>query len=93
MAGTPVAPFRVGSDQRNPVRYGQPKDRHSRIRQWNDAVETLLDRLDAYHAWPGRMQVGLAGIELAERLDAVLDLREAFEQLAAAELPSGFGRA
>jgi len=38
------------------------------------------------------MPVGLADSELAEQLDAVLELREVVEQLAAAELPTGFGR-
>jgi hypothetical protein len=38
------------------------------------------------------MPVGLADSGLAEQLDAVLELREIVEQLAAAELPIGFGR-
>ena len=75
-----------------PVRYRQPKDRRSRIQRWSDAVETLLDCLDAYQTWRDRMPAGLADGELAERLDAVLELREAVEQPAAAELPSAFGR-
>lgn len=74
------------------VRYRQPKDRRSRIRRWSDAVDTLLDCLDAYQAWRDGMPAGLADSDLAERLDAVLELREVVEQLAAAELPSGFGR-
>ena len=74
------------------VRYRQPKDRRSRIRRWNDAVDTLLDCLDGWHAWRERMPIGLADSELVERLDEVLELRELVEQLATAELPSGFGR-
>lgn len=73
-----------------PVRYRQPKDRRSRIRR--DAVDTLLDCLDGWQTWRETMPLGLADSELAERLDEVLELREIVEQLAAAELPSGFGR-
>jgi 5'-deoxynucleotidase YfbR-like HD superfamily hydrolase len=75
-----------------PVRYRQPKDRRSRIRRWNDAVDMLLDCLDGWQAWRETMPVGLADSELAERLEAVLELRDLVEQLVAAELPSGFGR-
>jgi hypothetical protein len=75
-----------------PVRYRQPKDRRSRMRRCNDAVDTLLDCLDAYQDWRDSMPAGLVDSQLAEPLDAVQELREAVEQLAAADLPNGFGR-
>jgi hypothetical protein len=75
-----------------PVRYRRPKDRRGRPEQWNDAVSTLLDCLDAYQAWRDNLPDGLADSAIAERLDAVLELRDLVEQLEAAELPRGFGR-
>jgi NAD(P)H-dependent flavin oxidoreductase YrpB (nitropropane dioxygenase family) len=74
-----------------PARYRRPKDRRSRPQQWHDATSTLLDCLDAYQVWRDNLPVGLVDSAIAERLDAVLDLRELVEQLEAAELPRGFG--
>jgi hypothetical protein len=48
--------------------------------------------VDAWQVWRERMPVGLADSDLAERLDAVLELREIVDQLAETELPIGFGR-
>ena len=75
-----------------PVRYRQPKDTRRRSGRWSDAVDTLLNCLDAWQAWRERMPVGFADSELAERLDAMHEMRELVEQLAEAEPPSGFGR-
>jgi hypothetical protein len=33
------------------VRYRRPADRRGKPRQWDDAVQTLLDLLDGYQAW------------------------------------------
>ena len=75
-----------------PVRFRRPKDRRSRPQQWQDAVAVLLDCLDAYQDWRDNLPAGVADSTIAERLDAVLELRELVEQLVAAELPRGFGR-
>jgi hypothetical protein len=65
---------------------------HYRPQQWQEAVGTLLDCLDAYQNWRDNLPTGVADIAMAERLDTVLELRDLVEQLAAAELPRGFGR-
>jgi hypothetical protein len=52
----------------------------------------LLAILDDYQAWRDGMPEGVASSATAEKLDAVLELRELVEQLEAAELPKGFGR-
>jgi hypothetical protein len=75
-----------------PVRFRRPKDRRSRPQQWQEAVETLLDCLDAYQDWRDNLPAGVADSAVAERLDTILELRDLVEQLEAAELPRGFGR-
>jgi hypothetical protein len=75
-----------------PVRFRRPKDRRSRPQQWQDAVDTLLDCLDAYQDWRDNLPAGLADSAIAERLDTILELRDLIEQLQAVELPRGFGR-
>ncbi len=75
-----------------PVRFRRPKDRRSRPQVWQEAVETLLDCLDAYQGWRDNLPPGVADSAVAERLDTVLELRELVEQLQAVELPRGFGR-
>jgi len=75
-----------------PARYRRPKDRRSRPQQWRDAVGTLLDCLDAYQPWRDNLPAGVADSAMAERLGAVLELRDLVEQLEVAELPRGFGR-
>jgi hypothetical protein len=74
------------------VRYRRPKDRRGRHEQWTEAVGTLVGCLDAYQVWRDNLHAGLADSAIAERLDAVLELRDLVEQLEAAELPRGFGR-
>jgi hypothetical protein len=75
------------------VRYRRPADRRSKPQRWADAVETLAELLDGYQDWRDNLPAGLADSALADRLDEVLVLRDAVEQLqAAAELPKGFGR-
>ena len=77
-----------------PVHYRRPADRRSRPQLWADAVATLQQCLDAYEAWRDRLPENLADTAIAERLDAVLELREHVDALeaAAADLPKGFGR-
>ena len=75
-----------------PVRFRRPKDRRSRPQQWQNAVAVLLDCLDAYQNWRDNLPAGIADSTIADRLDAVLELRELVEQLEAVELPRGFGR-
>ena len=41
---------------------------------WQNAVSTLLDRLDAYQRWRDYLSAGLTDRAIAERLD--LELRE-----------------
>ena len=74
------------------VRYRRPADRRSKPKRWDDAVQTLLDLLDGYQAWRDNLPPGVADSAIAERLDAMLELRELVEQLQAAEPPKGFGR-
>jgi hypothetical protein len=72
--------------------YRRPADRRTRPKQWADAVAALQDCLDAYQAWRDNMPASQADGAVADRLDAVLELRDLVEQLDAAELPKGFGR-
>jgi hypothetical protein len=55
-------------------------------------VETLADLLADYHAWRDSLLASLADSAIADQLDELLHLRDAVDQLAAAELPKGFGR-
>jgi hypothetical protein len=75
-----------------PVHYRRPADRRARPQLWQDAVDALTTCLDAYQAWRDRLPDNLADAAIGERLDAVLELREHVDALAAAELPRGFGR-
>jgi hypothetical protein len=74
------------------VRYRRPADRRSKPKRWADAVQTLLDMLDGYQDRLDNLPAGLADTAIADKLDAVLALRDMVEELAAAELPKGFGR-
>jgi hypothetical protein len=75
------------------IRYRRPKkDRLSRPDQWADAINTLTDCLERYQEWRDNLPASLADSALAERLDAVLELRDLVDQLSLAELPRGFGR-
>jgi hypothetical protein len=73
------------------IRYRRPADKRSRPKRWQDAVETLADLLDDYQAWRDSLPASLADNPIADRLDELLHLRDAVDQLAAAKLPS-FGR-
>ncbi len=55
-------------------------------------METLADLIEDYQAWRDSLPPSLTGSEIADRLDEVLQLRDLVDQLAAAELPRGFGR-
>jgi hypothetical protein len=74
------------------IRYRRPADKRSRPKRWQDAVETLADLIEDYQAWRDGLPPSLTGSDLADRLDEVLALRDLVDQLAAAELPKGFGR-
>ncbi len=74
------------------VRYRRPADRRSRSERWADAVQALVDMLDDYELWRDNLPPSLAESATAERIDAVLELRELVEQLQDAQLPKGFGR-
>jgi hypothetical protein len=67
-------------------------DRRSKPQRWDDAVADLLDLLDGYQDVRDNLPDALAGGAYAEKLDAILELRESVETLADAELPKGFGR-
>lgn len=56
------------------VRFRRPKDRRSRPQQWQDAIDTLLDCLDAYQDWRDNLPAGLADSAVAERLETILEL-------------------
>ena len=68
-------------------RYRRPKDRRSRPDQWADAISTLTDCLDRYQEWRDNLPANLADSALAERLDAVQELRDLVDQLSIADLP------
>ncbi len=74
------------------VRYRRPTDRRSNPKVWADAVGALIAVLDDYQTWRDNMPDGVADSPTADRLDAVLELRDLVDQLEAAELPKGFGR-
>ena len=74
------------------IRYRHPKDRRSRPEQWADAVDTLMDCLDRYQQWRENLLDSLVDSALAERLDAMLELRDLVDQLSLADPPRGFGR-
>lgn len=74
------------------IRYRRPKDRRSRPEQWADAICTLMNCLDQYQQWRENLPDSLADGALAERLDAMLELRDLVDQLALADPPRGFGR-
>ncbi len=75
-----------------PAHYRRPADRRTRPQRWRDAVQTLADLLDDYEAWRDSLPPSLADGVMAERLEALAELRELVDQLEAAELPKGFGR-
>jgi hypothetical protein len=74
------------------VQYRRPADRRRRPERWRAAVTELLGILDDYQDWRDNLPPGLADSAVAQRLDDVLALRGAVEELDAAELPRGFGR-
>jgi hypothetical protein len=74
------------------IRYRRPTDRRGKSQRWADAVQELADLIDSYQDWKDNLPASLADSALADRLDEVLALRDAVDQLAAAELPKGFGR-
>jgi hypothetical protein len=70
---------------------GLPPPVHRRSKQqkqWQDAVETLVDLLDNYLLWRDT-QGGLTDSAIADRLEEVL-LRDLLARLAEAELPKRF---
>ncbi len=83
---------RKATDKPVVVRYRRPADRRSKSQQWEDAVATLLGLLDGYQEWRDNLPAGLDSSVTADRLNAVLELRDLIEQLEGIELPKGFGR-
>jgi hypothetical protein len=51
-----------------------------------------MDCPERYQEWRDNLPASLADSALAERLGAVLELRDLVDQLSLAELPRGFGR-
>jgi hypothetical protein len=74
------------------VRYRRQADKRSKPQRGQDAVQTLVDLLDGYQDWRDSLPASLADSAIADRLDELLTLRDLVDQLAAAELPKGFGR-
>jgi hypothetical protein len=74
------------------IRYRKPAGKRTKPQRGQDAEETLADLLDDYQAWRDSLPASLADSAVADRLDELLHLRDAVDQLAAAELPKGFGR-
>ena len=68
----------------------RPKDRRSRPKRWDDAVQTLIDLQDHYRNWLDQLPQSLHGSVLHERLEImdVLDL----QTLCDIEVPRGYGR-
>ena len=88
-----IARLKAAADGSKPlVRYRRPADRRSRPQRWADAVQTLADLIDDYQAWRDGLPPSLAESGIAQRLDELLELRDLVDQLAAADLPKGFGR-
>lgn len=86
--------WREKRNEQNPrvVQYRKPADRRTRPQQWADAISTLHRLLDDYQTWRDSLPQALEGTTTAERLDAMLELRDLVEQLETAEPPKGFGR-
>ncbi len=83
---------RLKAGEQPVIRYRKPADRRRRPQQWADACQALTDVLDSYQDWRDRMPANLADSTTAQLIDDVLELRGLIDQLAAAELPRGFGR-
>lgn len=85
--------FRQRRDDGIPkVVYRKPIDRRAAPQRWADATADLLSILETYQAWRDGMPAGISESGTAQKLDAILELRDAVEELASADLPKGFGR-
>ena len=88
-----LKPAWVNEADTPPVAPGRkPTDRRSRIDRWNHAVRTLTDLLDDYDNRQDSLPASMRDSTTAERPAAVTALRAQVDDLAAAELPRGFGR-
>ena|ERR1019366_10617069 len=87
-----IARLKAGIAPAKPAR--RPVDRRSAPKRWDDAVTVLETLLDGWQVARDALPDNLADGRYAERLDAVLELREHVEALRAAaeDLPLGFGR-
>ena len=85
-----IARLKAGTAPAKPVR--KPKDRRSRPTRWTDAIGELFACLNDWQAARDVLPPSLAETAYAEKLDAILELRELVEQLDAADVPRGFGR-
>jgi hypothetical protein len=74
------------------IRYRRPADRRTKPQRWADAVQDLADLIDGYQDWKDNLPASLADSALADRLSELVELRDLVDQLAAADLPKGFGR-
>jgi hypothetical protein len=72
------------------VRYRRPADRRSRPQRWRDAVAELLTLQAEYTAWLEALPDGLQDTDMAEALQAMVELD--LDPLANAEPPRGYGR-
>jgi hypothetical protein len=82
----------TGLPQQPQMPYRRPVDwRSKQQKQWQDAVETLVDLLDDYLVWRDTQPGGLTDSAIADRPEEAL-LRDLLDRLAEAELPRGFGR-
>jgi hypothetical protein len=72
--------------------YRKPIDRRAAPQKWADATADLLGILETYQSWRDGMPSGISDGVTAQKLDAILELRDLVEELAGADLPKGFGR-
>lgn len=75
-----------------PTRWRRSAGPRGRVARWQAAIAELDDVLKGWEAWRESMPPGVAESPTAAALDAVLELRDLVDQLAAAEPPRGFGR-
>nr|WP_294565596.1 hypothetical protein [uncultured Rhodopila sp.] len=74
------------------IRYKQPADRRTKPQMWADAVQTLGWLLEHYEHWHEHAPSGSWNTATADRLEDLLALKPHLAKLAAAKLPSGYGR-
>jgi|HubBroStandDraft_5_1064220.scaffolds.fasta_scaffold1043601_1 hypothetical protein len=83
---------RAASGTQIKIKYRKPADRRSAPERWDNATADLLAILDDYQTWRDGMPPGVSESATAQKLDAMLELRNLVEELQAADPPKGFGR-